>query len=112
VQEDQEQTFNESPGLPQRQAEKSRAKAASKAAKNKKKFKYFYTEQDGKLLRITAKPNGAYSEYIAKKPKPGKDNFETKSQEYKVVLDSVKKDGLYVSADMYEETIQKMIANA
>ncbi len=110
----EEVTFKDSPGLPARQAELARAKAdkVTKKKNAKKKFKFFYTEQDGKILKITAKPNGAYSEYVAKKPKAGKENYDVKIQQYESIKSKFKKEDAWVSADQYEDTIKKLIAAA
>lgn len=104
--------FSKSEGLPQRQEEKARARATSKAAKNKKAYEFFYTEQNGKILKVTAKPNGAYSEFIAKKPRAGTENSARLEAEYKSMIAKYKKEGAWVGSDMYDDKVKELIKQA
>ncbi len=74
---DKDQTFEESAGLPGNEQAKRKAKEkSSKEASKKKLQESFYTMKNSKVLKMTVKPNGAYSTYIGKikKDKDGKSN--------------------------------------
>lgn len=104
--------FKDAPGLPQRVEEKARAKAESKKAKQVKKYQEIFTELDGKVLKVTAKPNGAYSIFLAKKPKTGKIESAQKLHEYNALIADLKKSGKWVDSSSYEEKITELIAKA
>ena len=105
--------FANAEGLPQRQEEKKRAKELAKKAKEKKEWKHIFTERDGKLLKVYAKPNGAYSIYIAKRPKNnGTPENDLKIAQYKAEIEKQRKNKLFFTDYGYEEKIKEMIAEA
>lgn len=109
--------FKDQPGSPANQQAKKLAKESAKAAKSKKSYKHIYTEvlaESGiKLVKVTAKPNGARSIFIAKKPKQdGTPGASLRLKQYEDLKATFKKAGEYVSADSYEDTISEMIAGA
>jgi hypothetical protein len=99
-------------GTPANQQKKALAKAASKASKKKVEYPHVFTEQDGKLLKITVKPNGAHSIFLAKKPKPGGETYHTKLAEYNNAIKSCKDQGKWVDGSSVDEHINKMITGA
>lgn len=105
--------FAKAEGLPQRQEEKARAKAASKKAKEQKEWKHIFTERDGKLLKVYAKPNGAYSIYIAKRPKNnGTAENDQKIKQYVAEIEKYRSKKLFYTDYGFEEKIAEMIAEA
>ena len=109
--------FKSQPGSPANQQAKKLAQEKSRAAKNKKNYKSIYTEivSDAglKLVKVTATPTGAQSVFIAKKPKQdGTPGAALKLQQYEAIKKGYQKDGLWVSADSFEEKITEMIAKA
>jgi hypothetical protein len=105
--------FAKAEGLPQRQEEKKRAKELAKKAKDKKEWKHIYTERDGKLLKVYAKPNGAYSIFIAKRPKNnGTPENEAKLTQYKAEIEKQRSKKLFYTDYGFDEKIAEMIAEA
>lgn len=105
--------FAKAEGLPERVEQKQRAKAASKAAKEQKEWKFIYTERDGKLLKVYAKPNGAYSIYIAKRPKNnGTPENEQKKVQYEAEIQKWRGKKLFYTDYGFEEKIAEMIEEA
>ena len=106
--------FKDQPGTPANQQAKKLAKESAKAAKVKQTWKHIYTEviaDSGiKLVKVTAKPTGAQSIFIAKKPKvDGTPGAAERLKQYEAMKAGFKKAGEFVSADSFEEKINEMI---
>ncbi len=109
--------FKDQPGSPANQQAKKLAQEKSRAAKLKQAWKHVYTEvvsEAGiKLVKVTAKPTGARSTFIAKKPKvDGTSETAQKIQQYEALKNGFKNKGEFVSADSFDEKINEMVAKA
>lgn len=109
--------FKDQPGSPANQQAKKLAKESAKAAKSKQTYKHIYTEvlsEAGiKLVKVTAKPNGSRSIFIAKKPKQdGTPGASLRLKQYEDLKAGYKKAGEFVSGDSAKETIAEMVASA
>ncbi len=110
--------FKDQPGSPANQKQKEIAQEAARKAKVKKSYKSFVTEivsNEGKfkLVRLTAKPNGAQSIFIAKKPKAdGTPGAAVRLKQYEDMKKDFAKKGEFVAMGEAEDKINEMIAKA
>ena len=76
----EDQSFAEVKGSPAIEHQKKLQREKKALSKVPKKQKQFFTVKDGKVLSITVKPNGAYSNYVGTKTKmekKSKGSYET-----------------------------------
>ncbi len=88
---------NQDLGTPQNQQLKKLVKEKADAKKGKKYEKVFYTLQAGKVLKVTAKPHGACTEFVGSKKK--------NEEMFKASIAKWKKEEVWISEDDYEDTI-------
>lgn len=101
-QSQQDVTFAEAQGIPANEHAKKLAKEKSKH--KQQKYDSVYSSKDQKVLKITVKPNGVYTEYVG--------SLSKKKPEAKGLVEQIaiwKKDGLWIESYALKDYCSKQI---